>query len=192
MGRLGAGTALHRSGRIGLHDHQRRFQLAAARRMLGIDEAVRRIGRGAETAERTVPHLHFAPVAGGRHVDRADIALDPTAARPVGMGQQDFAVADNLRHHRDMTEAHLGGGGKGQNRPFLGRMAAFILAGGLAPPGMGVAEDFDARDFAGIGGALPEPGLGRSHHRQSARNHQRETRCHSTKLHLTPTAPRMS
>src|SRR5215831_8925030 len=43
----------------------------AAMRRARIDEALGRIGRGAEIAGGAVPHLDLGPVTVGRHVDRA-------------------------------------------------------------------------------------------------------------------------
>src|SRR5689334_22296235 len=62
------------------------------------------------------------------------------------------------------------------------------MAGGLVPPGPGVAAELDARSLAGERDALPEGALrlsGNDSH-QGARRHQRKTRCETSEHLWTP------
>src|SRR3546814_14181125 len=84
-----------------------RFVIAGPRIVptgVGVDEALHRIGAGAEVADRGVPDAHEPPVAGVADIDNADVAVDlaatAVARRPVGMADQDFSIADELFGHR--------------------------------------------------------------------------------------------
>src|SRR3546814_15489815 len=77
---------------------------------VGVDEALHRIGAQAEVADRGIPDADHAPVAGVADVDDADVALDLAAAavdrRPIGIVDQNFAVADSLLDHPAMAHRH--------------------------------------------------------------------------------------
>src|SRR3546814_10488781 len=102
----------------------------------------------------------FRSVALVADIDDADVALDLAAAavdrRPIGMVDQDFAVADDLLDHRDMTHRHAARAGEGHDRARARLFAARVGAGRLRPPGLGIAADFDARFGAGEGDARSE------------------------------------
>src|SRR3546814_2542575 len=72
-----------------------RFVIAGPRIVttgVGVDEALHRIGAGAEVADRGVPDAHEAPVAGVADIDNADVAFDLAATavdrRPVGIDRK--------------------------------------------------------------------------------------------------------
>src|SRR3546814_9614465 len=79
------------------------------------------MGTGAEVADRSVPDAHQAPVAGIADIDDADVAFDlPAAAvdrRPVGVADENLAVAHDLFDHRDMAERHAARAGERHYRP---------------------------------------------------------------------------
>src|SRR3546814_2314519 len=85
-----------------------------------------------------LPDADHAPVAGVADVDDADVALDLAAAavdrRPIGMVDQNFAVADDLLDHRDMAHRHAARAREGHDRALAGPFAALIGSGGLTTP----------------------------------------------------------
>src|SRR3546814_3778867 len=82
------------------------------------------MGAQAEVADRGIPDADHAPVAGVADIDDADVALDLAAAavdrRPIGMVDQDFAVADDLLDHRDMGHRHAARAREGHDRALAG------------------------------------------------------------------------
>src|SRR3546814_20718630 len=107
-----------------------RFVIAGPRIVttgVGVDEALHRIGAGAEVADRGVPDAHEAPVAGVADIDNADVALDLAATavdlRPVGMDDPDFALADDLFDHRAIAQWPTARFGIAHPRPFPGFLA---------------------------------------------------------------------
>ena len=65
-----------------------------------MDEAVRRIGAGAERVAGDVPHPDRRPVVRRRHVDDRRVAVDAPAVQPVGVIGDDHPVAHHLGDHR--------------------------------------------------------------------------------------------
>src|SRR3546814_10529003 len=92
-----------------------------------------------------LPDADHAPVALVADVDDADVALDLASAavdrRPIGMVDQDFAVADDLLDHRDMAEWHAASAGERHDGALAGFLAAVIFARRLRPPGLGLAAE---------------------------------------------------
>ena len=54
----------------------------------------------------------------------------------------------------DVAQPHAAGGTEAEHGAGLGHETGLVLAGGLAPPGPGIAEDLDAGHQAGEGNAL--------------------------------------
>src|SRR6185436_13112148 len=75
-----------------------------------IDEAVGRIGGGAQVLGRVVPDLDLAPIAAVGDVDDGDVLFDLAAMaldqRPVGVGHLDDALGDDLGNHGHVAQAH--------------------------------------------------------------------------------------
>src|SRR3546814_20673798 len=100
------------------------------------------MGTGAEVADRSVPDAHQAPVAGIADIDDADVAFDlPAAAvdrRPVGVADENLAVAHDLFHNRDMAYPHAARPGQRQYRPPAVVLAPRRRAPLHAPPGLSI------------------------------------------------------
>ena len=79
----------------------------------------------------------------------------PQRSAPQSVADLDDAVGQHLTDHGHVPELHLARRLEAENGAGLRLKAGLVLAGGLLPPGPGVAEDLHARDHPGEGHALP-------------------------------------
>ncbi len=100
------------------------------------------------------------------------------------MGQQHFAVVDDLAYHGDVANGHRTAGGERQNSAFARLMATVITTLGLSPPSVGVAVDFDTGDLPRIRRALENASGGRGHDQGAERKHGSRDKCAKSTDHV--------
>ena len=119
-----------------------------------------------------MPDADPAPIALGRHINGAHIALHHAGARPIGMVEQNFTVADDLAHLGDMAVAHARKARHRHHSANARGVTPGIAALGLRPPAIGIAAQINIGHGARIGHALKDTTRLRKNRRRKHGQHQ--------------------